>query len=262
MKPSRVVFDFGTWDITLREIIAAPVIIGVLVIVGFIISGKIDNKIQEQNLIYNSSPHVETVQDFKDRLSTDKRTIFASGHVSTVNPVDFSMIYKKLWKSPNASDLPTGQYLYVEIEREHYTKHTRTETDSEGRKHTKTYYTWDHEETVRNWASSVVFNDVTFPTSKFDFKISKERISTAKHFDDRWFFRVIPSDSDGIIFTEVADGKIKDDTPFYTKFGVNIDELVEDLTNSHAVLIFWIFWIVLIIAITIGFFYIDNKWLE
>ena len=94
MKPSRVVFDFGTWDITLREIIAAPVIIGVLVIVGFIISGKIDNKVQEQNLIYNSSPHVETVQDFKDRLSTDKRTIFASGHVSTVNPVDFNMIYK------------------------------------------------------------------------------------------------------------------------------------------------------------------------
>ncbi len=61
MKPSKVVFDFGTWDITVRELIAAPTIIGVLVVIGFIIAGKIDNKVQEQNLSYNSAPHVETV---------------------------------------------------------------------------------------------------------------------------------------------------------------------------------------------------------
>ena len=82
MKPSKVVFDFGTWDITVRELIAAPTIIGVLIILGFVIAGKIDNKVQEQNLIYNSAPHVETIEDFKDRLATDKRPIFASGHLS------------------------------------------------------------------------------------------------------------------------------------------------------------------------------------
>ena len=131
MKPSRVVFDFGTWDITVRELIAAPTIIGVLIVLGFVIAGKIDNKIQEQNLIYNSAPHVETVEDFKDRLATDKRPIFSSGHLLTLNPIGFSSIYSRLRKSPNNSDLPSGNYLYVEIEREHYTKHTRTVTDSD-----------------------------------------------------------------------------------------------------------------------------------
>ena len=262
MKSSRVVFDFGTWDITVRELIAAPTIIGVLIVLGFVIAGKIDNKIQEQNLIYNSAPHIETVEDFKDRLATDKRPIFASGHLLTLNPIGFSSISSRLRKSPNNSDLPSGNYLYVEIEREHYTKHTRTVTDSEGHKRTETYYTWDHEETVKRWANTVVFNDVMFPTSKFDFHISEQRVGGAKHFDDRWNFRAITPEWDGILFTEVSDGNIKDLSPFYVHHGKDINALVEDLTNNHGVLVFWIFWSILIIGATIGFFYIDNRWLD
>ena len=262
MKPSRVVFDFGTWDITVRELIAAPTIIGVLIVLGFVIAGKIDNKIQEQNLIYNSAPHIETVEDFKDRLATDKRPIFASGHLLTLNPIGFSSISSRLRKAPSNSDLPNGNYLYVEIEREHYTKHTRTVTDSEGHKRTETYYTWDHEETVKRWANTVVFNDVMFPTSKFDFHISEQRVGGAKHFDDRWNFRAITPEWDGILFTEVSDGNIKDLSPFYVHHGKDINALVEDLTTDHGVLVFWIFWSILIIGATIGFFYIDNRWLD
>lgn len=262
MKPSRIVFNFGTWSITVRELIAAPTIIGLLIVLGFVIAGKIDDKIQERNLIYNSAPHIETVEDFKDRLATDKRSIFASGHLSTLNPIEFSSISNRLYKSPSNSDFPSGNYLYVEIEREHYTKHTRTVTDSEGHRRTETYYTWDHEETVRRWADTVVFNDVTFPTNKFDFHISEKRISSAKHFDDRWIFRAITPEWDGIIFTEISDGQIKDFSPFYVNFEKDINALVEYLTNDHSVLIFWIFWSILIIGATIGFFYIDNRWLE
>lgn len=262
MKPSKVVFDFGTWDITVRELIAAPTIIGVLIILGFVIAGKIDNKVQEQNLIYNSAPHVETVEDFKDRLATDKRPIFASGHLSTLDPVGFNSISSRLFKSPSNSDLPGGNYLCVEIEREHYTKHTRTVTDSDGNKRKETYYTWDHEETVKKWANTVVFNDVKFPSSKFDFHISEKSVGGAKHFDDRWIFRAIMPEWDGILFTEVSDGNIKDSSPFYVHHGKDINALVEDLTSSHGVLIFWILWSILIIGATIGFFYIDNRWLE
>ena len=67
---------------------------------------------------------------------------------------------------------------------------------------------------------------------------------------------------DGILFTEVSDGNIKDSSPFYVHHGKDINALVEDLTSSHGVLIFWILWSILIIGATIGFFYIDNRWLE
>ena len=262
MKASKVVFDFGKWNITVRELIAAPTIIGVLIVLGFVISGKIDNSVQEQNLIYNSSPHVETAEDFKDRLATDKRSIFASGHLSTVDPVRFINIYSKLLKSPEFSDLPSGEYLYVEIEREHYTKHTRTVKDSDGHSHRETYYSWDHAETVKSYASQVIFNEVTFPSSKFDFKISKKYHNCRTHYYDRWTFRSLSTDWDGIIFTDLSDGDISNATPFYVSHGKDINALVEQLTNNHDVMIFWIFWSVLIIAALIGFFYIDNAWLE
>ena len=264
MKSSRVVFDFGTWDITVRELIASPTIIGVLVILGFIIAGKIDDHVQANNLMYNSAPHTETVEAFKDRLATDKRHIFASGHHETVNPIGFETVYRTMWKSPSLSDLPKGNYLDVEIEREHYTKHTRTVTytsNGKTRHRTETYYTWDHAETVNNWAPRVIFNDVMFPSSKFNYKMSTDYISREKHFDDRWTFRVIRPAFDGIIFTEIADGNISDGTPFYVGYE-SIDSLVEHLTNSHAVMIFWIIWSVVIIAALIGFFYIDNSYLE
>lgn len=119
-----------------------------------------------------------------------------------------------------------------------------------------------HEETVKKRANTVVFNDVELPTSKFDFHISEKRVGGAKHFDDRWTFRAIMPEWDGILFTEVSDGNIKDSSPFYVHHGKDINALVEDLTSSHGVLIFWIIWALLIIGATIGFFYIDNRWLE
>ena len=258
---SKVLFSGGNWDFTLREAIAVPTIIGILLIIGFVISNKIDNGIQERNFIYHSAPHVETVDDFKDRVATDKRNVFASGHLSTVYPVRFSDIYTRLLTSPAIYDLPEGEYLYAEIEREHYTKHTRTVRDSNGKSRKETYYSWDHRETKSRQSEYVFFCNVLLPTSKFDFKMSKENLGRVTHGDDRWNFAAYNTDYDGIIFTMISDGTISDNTPFYIGYD-NIDDLEKRLTTSHAVGIFWIFWSLLIIAAAIVFIVIDNRWLE
>jgi uncharacterized protein YozE (UPF0346 family) len=258
---SRVVFDFWTWDITVRELIAAPTIIGVFVILGFIIAGKIDDKVQSANLMYNTAPHVENAMDFKDRLANDKRHIFASGNLVAENPIDFNSVYASLRCAPPLSDLPSGKYLYIEIMREHYTRHTRIRTDDNGKRHREVYYSWDCKETASKWASNVVFNEVIFPTSKFNFHISSRYINCETHFDDRWTFRAIKENWDGIIFTEVANNDISDETDFYIEYE-SIDELLNQLTSSHAILIFWIAWSILIVLALVGFFYIDNAWLD
>lgn len=43
---------------------------------------------------------------------------------------------------------------------------------------------------------------------------------------------------------------------------MTIDETVEHLESGGAEIIFWIFWILLIIACVVGFYYFENEWLE
>lgn len=258
---SKVIFSFSGWDVTLRELILAPTILGLMIIFGVLIAEKIDQHVQEKNLKYVSAPHVETVEDFKDRLYTDKRFIFASGTLSTVDTVSFNDISKRLFVSPSNSDLPSGLYMYVEIEREHYTKHTRKVTDDEGHTKTQVYYTWDHEETVRQWANECIFNTVIFPLEKFDIRRGSTYIKTKEVFNDRFIFRCIPAELDGIVFTEVSDGNISDNTPFYVGYE-SINSLVEHLTERHAVLVFSILWGILTILLIVLFLYADNQWIE
>ena len=43
---------------------------------------------------------------------------------------------------------------------------------------------------------------------------------------------------------------------------MTIDETVDYLESDAGLIIFWIFWVILIIGAVIGFYYIDNTWLE
>ena len=64
----------------------------------------------------------------------------------------------------------------------------------------------------------------------------------------------------GSIYTVLTDNTISNNTPFYN--GLNIDETIDHLESSVELVIFWVVWIIVIIAVVIGFYYLDNKWLE
>lgn len=252
-----VVFDFGEWEITVRELIAAPTILGIMLVLGFVIGGKIDNAVQAKNLMYHSAPHVETVEAFKDRLETDNRHIFSSGHMAAVWPVNFANMY--------TNDYPEGDYLYVSVHREEYRRHEEHWTDDDGNHHVRVYYSWDADGSKERWAPAVVFNDCPFPTAKFDFKVPRKYLGcrgggllVGSH---RYKYYCLLKDYDGIVFTKIENKDIFN-AEFYTEFGMDIDALEEDLTTSHAVQLFWSLWIVLTIALIIIFFYADNYWLE
>lgn len=48
-------FDFGDFEITKREILASISIIAVLLLIGFIISGKISDYVMDKNEKYNKA---------------------------------------------------------------------------------------------------------------------------------------------------------------------------------------------------------------
>ena len=58
----------------------------------------------------------------------------------------------------------------------------------------------------------------------------------------------------------MRDKTISDNTNFYNN--MNIEETVERLEYGGGEIIFWVFWIILIIACVFGFYFLDNKWLE
>ena len=43
---------------------------------------------------------------------------------------------------------------------------------------------------------------------------------------------------------------------------MSMEEYREDLTTSHAVMIFWILWSVFMVGIVVIFYIIENDWLE
>ena len=260
---STTAFYIGEYEVTKRELMAVPAIIGTLLIIGFVISGRIDRSVQARNLKYHTAVHIVSEEDFKDRLESDNRFAFASGHLVAVNPISFESAYLSLRHRP--FNMPSGTYLQTRIEREHYTRHTRTVTETvNGKSKTKTevYYTWDTVEKKADSVKSVIFNGVELSAHKFDMRFSMQQIDFMQEGNDRWYFYAYKKEYDGIVFTELANQTISDSSPFYIQYASDIDALETHLTSTHELLIFWIIWSVLTLALVVAFVCIDNKWLE
>ena len=63
----------------------------------------------------------------------------------------------------------------------------------------------------------------------------------------------------GTLFANLSDNMISQ-TSFYND--MTIEKTIEHLETKIQLVIFWIFWIVLTVDATYGFYYLDNKWLE
>jgi hypothetical protein len=53
-------FDFGDFEITKREILASISIIAMMLLIGFVISGRISNYILDRNEKYNKAIKIES----------------------------------------------------------------------------------------------------------------------------------------------------------------------------------------------------------
>ena len=67
------------------------------------------------------------------------------------------------------------------------------------------------------------------------------------------------TDFQGTLFTSLKENTINN-TKFYKN--QTIAETIENLETGAEIVIFWILWILLIIGLVIGFYYLENKWLD
>lgn len=249
MKNHRNGFDFGDFEITYREILASISIVAVMLLIGFVISGKISQIQDDKNAKYNKAVKIESTDLFRYGMDTNVGNAFVYGELKAVDTVTYPEI--------------DGEYMYVEKIEEHYNRHTRTYTTTDGkghtRIHTEVYWSWDYAGSEDMQCKEVSFCGVVFDSNKIKLP-SADYIDTIKESGYvRYKYYGTNIEYKGTIFTELKDKTISDSTPFYE---MSIKETKDKLERNIGVVIFWIVWIIVIVLAVFGFYYIDNEWLE
>lgn len=239
----------GNIEITRRELAASVTIITLMLLLGFVIAGKLEQHQVDKNSEYYKAVQITDTNLFQYGMDTDLGNAFVYGDLEAVDPVTYPEI--------------GGEYLYVKKVKERYTMHTRTVTITvNGKSQTRTeiYWTWDavgseeiHSQTIRFLSVEMDYRKIQRPGT--------DHIKTIKESSHiRYVYYGCKTRYAGTIYADLRNGTIPDETQFYE--GREINEVIESLTSGIGVNIFWIVWIALIGAIVFRFFYADNYWLE
>lgn len=252
MKQDKEIFDFGSFKVTRNEILVSGSIIAVMILIGILISGKISEYQMDKNEIYNKAAKIESQDMFQYGMKTNVGNAFVYGDLKAVDTVTYPEI--------------GGEYMYVEKVKERYTMHTRVVTYTTGsgktrqtHTRTETYWTWDRVGSEDIKCKKISFCGVNFASNKIDLP-GTDYIDTIKESSDvRYKYYGVGTEYSGTIFTDLRDNTISDNTSFYDN--LTIEETVKKLESNLGIVIFWIAWIGLIVAVVYGFYYMDNRWL-
>lgn len=241
-------------EITKREVIGSVVIVALMLIIGFAISEKIQQNMLEDYQVYDTAAKIDDDKElFEYGMKTNVGYAFVYGKLKTLDPVSYPEV--------------SGKYSYIKKEeqeyREHYTYEEEEYKDSNGKKRTrrkeKKYWTWDTMRTESKTATRILFLDVEFAYEKIPFPSSHQLETVKTGYHRRNVYYGTDTDFQGTIFTSLKENTINS-TEFYKN--QTISETIEDLESGTEVIIFWIFWILLTIGLVLGFYYLDNKWLN
>lgn len=237
-------------EITKREVLFSIVIICVMIIIGIVISGNINDAVMEKQQEYITALQINNDKDlFEYGMITNVGNAFVYGELKAVDTVTFEEI--------------GGEYSYVKKVKEKYTRHTRTVryTDSNGKTKTKTevYWTWDEVDHWSKHSEKITFLDVEFDYGIIDFPYGGYIDTQDGGYHVRYVYYGNPTYSIGTIYTKLADGTIAESNMYHNS---TIEETFERFMKDGSVIAFWICWILLTGGVVCVFYYIDNKWLE
>jgi len=240
-------------EITKREIIASVVIIAIMITLGFCITEAIQQNLLEAYQIYDTAVQINSEELFRYGMKTDVGHAFVYGKIETIDPVSFPEI--------------EGKYSYIKKEEQEYTKHTRlveeTYEDDDGNTYTEIeteeYWTWDTVRQETKTAKKILFLNVEFEYSKISFLTSHQIATVKTGYNKRNVYYAKGTECEGTLFTLLKDNTISKSS-FYEN--QTITETIEGLESGAELVIFWIFWVLLTIALVVGFYYFENRWLD
>lgn len=241
-------------EITKREVIASITIIALWICLGFLIAGRIDTWQQDKNAEYDRAARIEDADLFQHGMSTNLGNAFVYGELQAVDPVTYSEI--------------DGEYSYVHKIKERYTMHTREVTKirtiADGKTETyietEIYWSWDEVDRDSRKAETFLFLKNTFSADMIQLPAADYLETVKQSHDVRYVFYGVPDQMKGTMYTKLANGTISEKSKFYND--LTIEETVKMLDTEGYTIIFWILWIVVLVAVVYGFYYLDNDWLN
>lgn len=247
-------YRYSDPEVTKREIIFSIVIVCIMLIIGIIIHGKIENSLMEKYQKYNTALQINEDKDlFQYGMRTNVGDAFIYGDLQAVGSVTFP-------------EIPNGQYGSVTRVQERYTKHTRTVTKTKtvnGKEvryeEEEEYWTWDEIDRDYSHVDEITFLDVTFPWSTIPYPGESYITTQSCGYHLRYQFYGSDTSYKGTIYTNLSETGISD-THFYNN--LTIEKTIDHLESGFGLILFWILWILLTIGLVVGFYYIDNRWLE
>lgn len=247
-------------EITKREILASTSIVVVMLLVGFVIAGKIEKSQIDRNAEYYKAAKITDSEMFQYGMDTSIGNAFVYGDLEAVDTVTYPEV--------------GGNYLYVEKVEEYCNRYEKEiiKEDSNGKKYTeiKVYYQWDIENRESLHVKEVKFLGKVFPYEKINIP-SAEYIKTVKssrtwswksgeYVKVRFKYYGCQAPYTGTVYTDLRDSTIKNGSVFYQN--KDIESTVDYLTSGTGIWLFWLVWLILTGIAVFIFFYLDNKWLE
>lgn len=243
-------------EITKREIIASVVIIAVMLIIGFIISGKITDMQNDKNAEYQKAVQIDNTELFQYGMSTNVGNAFVYGDLQSVDTVTYDEI--------------GGEYIYVKKVEERYERHEEEIEDEDGSKTTRVTYDWEYETSESKHAEEIKFCEIVFPYSKIKMPaagyidtVKGKKVwswQSGEYVKVRFKYYGVSTSHTGTIYTKLMNNTISENSSFYE--GYTIEQALEKCTSNISNIVFWILWIIFISGLVYGFYYLDNKWLE
>lgn len=240
--------------ITKREVLVSIIIIAIMLLLGIVIHGNINDQLMLEYQKYNTAIQIENDTDlFVYGMKTNIGNAFVYGDLIAVDTVTYPEI--------------DGEYMHVEKVKERYTQHTITVTKTrtvngktETYTETETYWTWDRVGSESKKCEEVSFCGVVFDSNKINLP-SDKYITTIKE-SSRIRYKYYGTDTEftGTIFAELKDNTIPDNTGFYNNS--TIEDVLTSFKTNWQLVLFWIGWVLLTGGCVIGFYCIDNYWLE
>lgn len=235
--------------VTKREILLSVAIICVMLLVGFLISDKINDSLMTKQQEYNTALQINGDKEmFEYGMRTNIGNAFVYGDLKAVDTVTYEEI--------------GGKYSYVKKIREEYTRHTREVTKSNGKvtwTETEVYYTWDEKDSESKHSTKITFLGVGFDYGTISFPGSSHITTIKTSSDVRYQYYGAPSECNGTLYTNLNNGTINDSSFYHYD---TIEETLEIVTSNASLWLFWIFWIALTAGAVFIFYVLDNDWLE
>lgn len=245
-----------------REVLFSVIIVLVMIFIGIFVSDAILQGAVSKSESYRTATVIKNTDQFYYGMDTNFGNVLVYGDVSSNSSVTYDEI--------------GGGFIYIEKNKEEYTRHTRTvtKTDSNGKKRTETevYYTWDHVWSDRRHVEEIIFQGRTFPYESIELpaeRLNLDSVGVDNRMnyiyvgsDDRYYYNVVPMPMTGTIYTSLQNGTINDSSALFRD--MTPEQVIAHMEQNETIytVVFWVIWVLLTCGAVCAFLYLENKWLD